>query len=66
MMQLTQKCLSKGVLKIHPKFEDIIIALKSAQNKGNDAYSLDKTCSANHDTLDALRLALCCLKNESS
>lgn len=59
MMKLTQSCISKGILKIHPSMEEVIISLKSAQNKGNDPYALDKTKSAYHDLLDALRLSLC-------
>jgi len=62
MMKLTQNCISKGILKIHPSFEEVIISLKSAQNKGNDPYALDKSKSAYHDTLDALRLAVSALK----
>lgn len=64
-MKLTQSCISKGILKIHPKYEDVIIALKSAQNKGDNPYSLDKTRSAQHDTFDALRLAVSCLRGAS-
>jgi hypothetical protein len=62
MMKMTQSCISKGILKIHPKFEEVIIALKSAQNKVDNPYSLDKSRSAYHDSLDALRLALSCMK----
>lgn len=63
MMQILMKSISDGLLKVHPQFEDIFVALKSAQNKGDDPYSLDKTKSSNHDILDALRLSLCSLKN---
>jgi hypothetical protein len=59
------KCISDGLLKVHPQFEDIFAALKSAQNKGDDPYSLDKTKSSNHDTLDALHLSLACMKGIS-
>jgi hypothetical protein len=62
IMKTTQSCVSKGILKIHPKLEEVIIALKSAQNKGDNPYTLDKNRSANHDSLDALRLALACMK----
>ena len=34
MMKLTQACISKGILKIHPSMEEIIISLKITQNKG--------------------------------
>lgn len=63
MMKLTQSCISKGILKIHPSYEEVIISLKSAQNKANDPYALDKTKSAYHDTLDALRLSLCGMRS---
>jgi|GEM_PF-5759646 hypothetical protein len=33
MMKLTQACISKGILKIHPSMEELIISLKSAHNK---------------------------------
>jgi hypothetical protein len=46
MTKLTQACISKGILKIHPSIKEVIIPLKSAQNKGNDSYALDKTKSA--------------------
>jgi hypothetical protein len=53
------KCVNDGTLKIHTSFEDVFVALKSAQNKGDDPYALDKAKSAYHDSLDALRLSLC-------
>jgi hypothetical protein len=40
----------------------VIICLKSAKNKPNNPYSLDKQNSSYHDTLDALRLSLCSLR----
>lgn len=63
MLRIIQSCISKGILKIHPSFEDIIISLKSAQNKGDNPYSLDKIKSAHHDSLDALKLALSCMRS---
>jgi len=39
---MTIPAISKGILKIHPKFEEIIIALKSAYGKGNNSYILDE------------------------
>jgi hypothetical protein len=56
MMKLTLACISKLILRIHPKFEEVIISFISAQNKGNDAYSLNKEKLAYHDTLDSSRL----------
>ena len=32
-----------------------MLTLKSAQNKGDDPWTLDKARSANHDALNALR-----------
>lgn len=62
MMKLTQACISKGILKIHPSMGEIIISLKSAKNKPTNPYSLDKAVSAYNDQLDAIRLALCGLR----
>lgn len=45
--------------------EDIIISLKSAKSKPKNPYSLNKQTNALHDTLDALRLALCCMRQKS-
>jgi len=45
--------------------EEVIISLKSVQNKSNDPYALDKTKSAYHDSLDALQLSLCSLRSKS-
>ncbi|MGB7635736.1 MAG: hypothetical protein WBL68_18610 [Nitrososphaeraceae archaeon] len=36
MLQMLMKAISDGLLKVHPQFEDIFVALKSAQNKGDD------------------------------
>ena len=51
-------------LRIHPTIDEIIIALKSAKNKPSSPYALDKTTSAHHDTLDALRLSVSPLKRK--
>ena len=56
IMKITQTCVSKGILKIDHKFEEVIIALKNAQ-KTHDPYSVDKNRSAHHDSLDALMIA---------
>jgi hypothetical protein len=63
MMQTLQSCISKNILRLHPSHEELIISLKSAKNKPNNPYSLDKNTSAYHDILDALRLSLCCLRS---
>jgi hypothetical protein len=55
MMQTLQSSISKNILRIRPSYEELIVSLKSAKNKPNNPYSLDKTRSAYHDTLDALR-----------
>lgn len=52
--------------KDSPSNGEVIISLKSAQNKGNDPYALDKCKSAYHDTLDAPRLSLCCIRSVSN
>ena len=53
------------MLRLHPSQEELIVSLKSAQNKGNNPYSLDKNTSAYHDLLDAPRLALCCMRSKT-
>ena len=65
MMRMLQSCIAKGVLRINPRFEEVIIAL-SAQNKGDNPYSMNKTKLVYHDTLDSIRLALCCMRHSSS
>ena len=62
MMRMLQSCVSKNLLRIHPSMEELTVSLKSAKNKPNNPYSLDKDSSAYHDQLDALRLALCCMR----
>jgi hypothetical protein len=61
MAKHTVKALAHEKVRIHPKFEDLIISLKSAQTK-IDQFTLDKNHSANNDLLDAFRMALLCLK----
>jgi hypothetical protein len=48
--------------------EQVTIALKSAKNKPNNPYSLDKAISAynDHIYIDALRLSLGCMCFKSS
>jgi hypothetical protein len=46
--------------------EQVTIALKSAKNKPNNPYSLDKAMSAYNDHIDALRLSLGCMCFKSS
>lgn len=58
LMQNTLSVISKRKLRIHPKFKDIIVALKSAQSKALDQFSLDKSKSVENDLFDALRLSL--------
>jgi hypothetical protein len=62
MIRMLQSCISKNILRIHPRMEQVITSLKSAKNKPNYPYSLDKQNSSYHDTLDALRLSLCSLR----
>jgi hypothetical protein len=58
MMRNLQECISLLTIRIHPQFDEVITALKSAQSKEGDQYSLDKSKSSNNDLLDGLRLAL--------
>lgn len=66
--QLHHKAMAKQLVKImahrrvriHPKFDKLITALKSATTK-DDEYSLDKPKSAFNDLLDSFRMALLCL-----
>ena len=46
--------------------EQGIIALKSAENKPNNSYSLDKVISAYNDPIDAFRFSLGCTCFKSS
>ena len=62
VMRMLQSCISKNLLRIHTAMEELIVSLKSAKNKPNNPYSLDKSKSAFDDSLDALRLALCCME----
>lgn len=56
----------QGDTEDSPQFEDVIISLKSAQNKGTDPYALDETKPSYHDTLNSLRLDLCCMRQKNS
>ena len=66
--QLYHKAMAKHLVKvmahrrvrIHPKFDKLITALKSATTK-DDEYSIDKPKSAYNDLLDSFRMALLCL-----
>jgi hypothetical protein len=66
--QLHHKAMAKHIVKvlahrrvrIHPKFDKLITALKSATVK-DDEYSIDKPKSAYNDLLDAFRMASLCL-----
>jgi hypothetical protein len=44
--------------------EKVIISLKSAQDKGDNPYSMNKTKSAYHDSLVSIRLVLCCMRQK--
>jgi hypothetical protein len=47
--------INKGYLAIHPKYDKLIISLRTAYAK---EYSLDKDQTSYNDSLDALRLSL--------
>jgi hypothetical protein len=63
MAKHTVKCLAKQRVRIHPKFDKLITALKSATTK-DDEFSLDKSQSAFSDIFDAFRMCLLCLRAE--
>jgi hypothetical protein len=54
---LSHLCLmiNEGYLAIPPKYEKLIVSLRTAQAK---EYSLDKEQTSYDDSLDALRLSL--------
>ena len=53
MLQMLMKAISDGLLKVHPQFEDIFVALKSAQNKG-DHPDLRQRQDTNHYSDESL------------
>lgn len=55
MINLKRMIETPNLVAIHPKFEDLIISLRSAQGEN---WHLDKEESVNNDLLDALRLVL--------
>jgi hypothetical protein len=55
------KALAHKRVRINPKFDELIISLKSATTKGE--WDLDKNKSANNDLFDAFRMSLLCLKS---
>ncbi|MPZ07167.1 MAG: hypothetical protein GEU26_12275 [Nitrososphaeraceae archaeon] len=55
------KALAHKRVRINPKFDDLIISLKSATTK-EDEWTLDKPRSANNDLFDAFRMSMLCLK----
>jgi hypothetical protein len=60
MAKHTVKVMAHRRVRIHPKFDKLITALKSATVK-DDEYSIDKPKSAYNDLLDSFRMALLCL-----
>lgn len=59
MKKSLHKLLGDSMLKINPSMDEVIVSLKSAKCKPSNPYALDKNTSSFHDTLDALRLAVC-------
>jgi hypothetical protein len=47
--------MNKGTIAIHPKFDKLILSLRTAQA---NEYSLDKDHTVHNDLLDVLRLSL--------
>src|SRR5215212_1715323 len=56
MLAHTKYCLDQGWLAIHPNFQKLIIALRTAQ--ATDGL-LEKASTSHNDILDAFRLSLC-------
>src|SRR5215211_6826177 len=56
MLAHTKYCLDQGWLAIHPNFQKVIIALRTAQ--ATDGL-LEKASTSHNDILDAFRLSLC-------
>lgn len=57
MLRNVEQLLQKKLLRIHPSFSKLIIALRTATSKG-DKYDLDKEKTSHDDLLDALQLSL--------
>lgn len=57
MLIQVERFLQKQLLKIHPSFDKLAIALSTATSKG-DKYDLDKDSTTYDDLLDALQLSL--------
>jgi hypothetical protein len=57
MLRSVEQILQKKLLRIHPSFSKLIIALRTATSKG-DKYDLDKERTSHDDLLDALQLSL--------
>jgi hypothetical protein len=60
MAKHTVKVMAHRRVRIHPQFDKLITALKSATTK-DDEFTLDKPKSAFNDLFDSFRLALLCL-----
>jgi hypothetical protein len=63
MAKHTVKVMAHRRVRIHPKFDKLITALKSATTK-DDEFSLDKPKSAFNDLFDSFRMALLCLHSQ--
>ena len=61
MLQHTKYILESDTLRIHPKFEKLIISLKTAMEEHEG--KLDKETTSFNDTFDALRLSLLAFKS---
>jgi hypothetical protein len=57
MLRHVEQILQKKLLRIHPTFSKLIIALRTATSKG-DKYDLDKERTSHDDLLDSLQLSL--------
>jgi hypothetical protein len=56
MLSHLKMIVENNMLRINPEFQDLIVSLRSAYEKGE--FRLDKDKTANNDLLDGLMLCL--------
>lgn len=61
MLRDLEQFLQKKLVRIHPSFDKLIIALRTASSKG-DKYDLDKEKTSHDDILDAMQLSMLYLR----
>jgi hypothetical protein len=57
MLEHLYNVLAKRKIRIHPSFDNVAVALRTATTKG-DNWDLDKEMTSEDDILDALQLSL--------